>query len=1205
MRTRLSVLPVALCVSVVFAPSLALGQVVISQVYGGGGNSGAPYRNDFIELFNAGDAPVSLAGMSVQYASSTGSTWQKTDLAGSLQPGQYYLVQQAAGSNTAASPLPTPDASGNISLSASAGKVALVRGTTLLSGTCPGGLADLVGFGSANCAETSPTAALSNTTAALRRNSGCTDSGNNSTDFSVATPLPRNTATAFAACNAPALPSATVADVSIEEGDGGTRNLSLTVRLSAAAGAGGASVAFTTVDGSALVGSDYLATSGTLAIPAGATAGSIEIGVIGDAVVEGDETFALRLSNPIGATLGDAEALVTILNDDVVVTPIHVLQGAGNASAFDGQNVVTEGIVTARRSNGFFIQSADNETDADPRTSEGLFVFTGSPLPSAAQTGNRVRVAGRLVEFTPSSSPNQRPLTEITGGSGVTVQVSLRAAGQPLPSPVALNLLQANPFGDDQQMERFEGMRVTTSPMVTVAPSSAFTNETNASATGTDGVFWAVLADVPRPFREPGINAADVIARTAPASIERFDGNGERIRIDSDGQPGAARVSADAGTPLPSLTGVLDYGSGAYTLLPDAGQLVGDAIGLLPGGKTPTAVADAPADAITIGGFNLLRFFDDQNDPTKGEPVLTTPAFQGRLLDTSEAICRFVKLPDILGVVEVENLNALQQLAEAINSNVSGQCPNNPGYEAHLLEGNDIGGIDVGVLVSTREIRQGMPRVRVLSVAQHGKDSLFTNANGNTELLNDRPSLVLEAEVNAANGGREEITVIVNHLRSLIDVNSTSPGSQGWATAGDRVRAKRAAQALDLANLIHARQQADAEERIVLLGDFNAFEFNDGLVDTMGIITGREAPAGAVLLPVDSPITRPLTTLTLLAPADKRYSFTFEGNAQSLDHAVANQAVLDASLSVVSDHAAINADFAEIRYGQGPLRVSDHDPVVVMLSQASFRTADLGVVASTAASVVAAGEPLDVTVKVSNDGPDEAVGSRLNLQLNRVLAGASLTAADGWQCGGLHAMDSGLEAECQRERLGNGASSAFSVSIPRGVTVAGEDIILRASVQTRSTDSHADNNAATASITVKPGARLRTKVTTPGAQPLPGFATAQFTVHAVNDGPGLGTNGRLQLVYRGTVAMLGRLDGNGWICTRHDVAANEARFDCGLGEALPVGVLPSLTLRVLPRQFSGAETVVLEAHISSDEPDPQPQDNSASANLLIRTAAGR
>lgn len=183
-------------------PAFAVSpDVVISQVYGGGGNSGATYKNDFIELFNRGTSPVSLNGWSVQYASATGTTWQATPLTNvTLQPGQYYLVQEAAGTGGTVS-LPTPDATGSIAMSATAGKVALSTSTTALSGGCPTGVRDFVGYGStATCSETSPTATLSNTTAALRTNS-CTDTDNNSADFSVVSPAPRNTSSTPGACS--------------------------------------------------------------------------------------------------------------------------------------------------------------------------------------------------------------------------------------------------------------------------------------------------------------------------------------------------------------------------------------------------------------------------------------------------------------------------------------------------------------------------------------------------------------------------------------------------------------------------------------------------------------------------------------------------------------------------------------------------------------------------------------------------------------------------------------------------------------------------------------------------------------------------------------------------------------------------------------------------------------------------------------------
>ncbi|MDQ2666784.1 MAG: lamin tail domain-containing protein, partial [Gemmatimonadota bacterium] len=176
------------------------GGVVISQVYGGGGNSGATYKNDFIELYNASNTSVSVAGWSVQYASATGTSWNPTPLTGTIQPGHYYLVQEAAGTGGTTN-LPTPDATGGIAMSATVAKVALVNSTTALTGSgCPfaASVVDFVGYGStASCFEgagpTSPNPSA--TAAAIRKNGGLQDTNDNAADFANGAPTPRNTAT--------------------------------------------------------------------------------------------------------------------------------------------------------------------------------------------------------------------------------------------------------------------------------------------------------------------------------------------------------------------------------------------------------------------------------------------------------------------------------------------------------------------------------------------------------------------------------------------------------------------------------------------------------------------------------------------------------------------------------------------------------------------------------------------------------------------------------------------------------------------------------------------------------------------------------------------------------------------------------------------------------------------------------------------------
>ncbi|MFL6155586.1 MAG: lamin tail domain-containing protein, partial [Marmoricola sp.] len=170
--------------------------LVISEVYGGGGNAGAPLTNDFVELYNPTADPVSVAGMSVQYRSSTGTSAQVTALTGSVPAGGHYLVAEAGGTTGAA--LPAADASGSIAMSASSGVVILAPTTAPVStvGDLAGSPAvvDVVGFGTAATTfETSNTGSnLSNTTSASRSATGA-DSDRNATDFRSGTPSPQGT----------------------------------------------------------------------------------------------------------------------------------------------------------------------------------------------------------------------------------------------------------------------------------------------------------------------------------------------------------------------------------------------------------------------------------------------------------------------------------------------------------------------------------------------------------------------------------------------------------------------------------------------------------------------------------------------------------------------------------------------------------------------------------------------------------------------------------------------------------------------------------------------------------------------------------------------------------------------------------------------------------------------------------------------------
>jgi len=185
-------------------------QVVISQVYGGGGNTGATYSNDFVELFNRGTVAVTLTGHTLQYASATGAfgaTNLQTLPTITIQPGQYYLIQEAAGTGTPLA-LPTPDLiptvanNGSIlGLGGTNGKIVLASNSTLVTAPTDTNVVDFVAYGNATTYEgNGPVAELGNAVAAIRASNGCQDTNNNITDFAASVPSPRNTATAVNIC---------------------------------------------------------------------------------------------------------------------------------------------------------------------------------------------------------------------------------------------------------------------------------------------------------------------------------------------------------------------------------------------------------------------------------------------------------------------------------------------------------------------------------------------------------------------------------------------------------------------------------------------------------------------------------------------------------------------------------------------------------------------------------------------------------------------------------------------------------------------------------------------------------------------------------------------------------------------------------------------------------------------------------------------
>ncbi|WP_087960681.1 Calx-beta domain-containing protein [Lysobacter antibioticus] len=1149
----------------------AHAQVVISQVYGGGGNSGATLKSDFIELHNNGSDPVDLTGWSVQYASSTGSNWSRTPLTGTIAPGGYYLIKQADGSGGTVA-LPTPDAIGTLAMAGGAGKVALVNHNNALSGACPLGSIDFVGYGSGtNCAEGSqPTATLSAILAALRADNGCTDTDVNGADFATAPAAPRNRASAAFSCGGANLPVLSIGDVLRLENAG---EFVFTVTLSEPAPAGGVSVRYATADGSASAAGDYNVANGTVTFAEGQTSATVAVQVNDDSDTEGDETFFVRLSSPTGARLGDGEAIGTIVNDEVELTAIHAIQGSGQTSPLVGQRVYTSGIVTGRKSNGFFLQAPDDQIDADPATSEAVFVFTGSPVPAAAAVGNTVRASGQVIEYIPTADPGQLPLTEL--GNGVQVVfVSQPAVMGPntLPQAVALSTSLPSPDGGLDQLERFEGMRVVIPSATVVSPTQGSKNETNATGSG-NGIFNVVVTGVPRPFREPGIQAPDA----APGGgsippIPRWDFNPELITVDSDALGGTA-FNLSTGAVVTDLTGPLDYGFRRYTILRDPA-----ALSTITQGMQPVASRLPLPWEFTIASYNVERFFDAVNDPAIGEPVLTPEAYARRLGKVSQGIS-YLQQPDILGLIEVENLTALQDIAARVNADAVAAGRPDPKYVAYLQEGNDIGGIDVGYLIKTADFG-GQARVEVQAVTQVGKDATWTQPDGSSGQLNDRPPLMLQATVHGADGRSFPVTVILVHQRSLID-------SELDDAAGHRVRMKRQAQAEFLARFIQERQLANPAERIVTLGDFNAFEFNDGLTDVINTVAGTPTPDDQTAVPGDgADLVEPnLVKLGDLETPDQRYSYTFGGSAQTIDHVLANQALVGAAAGLKLDHARINADFPEINrsLADSPSRLSDHDPVVAYID--ARRRADLAVIASTSTASVRVGRPVQFSATLNNAGPEQADYPGIGFAINAELPALSVVAPAGWNCDTPQVNAGSTHVACNRDALANGEGATFALSANATEAMIGKTTTLAVAAQAQSFDPNDGNDQAL--VNVETTARADLAIDVDGPRVLRGGQNGAFSVALRNRGGDVAVLPSVTLYGDAPAGNVSIAAPAGWNCT---VAPQRSGFEATCeGARLAAGASQRFDFAIVaPRPGLFDRRLLLTGLAASAVEDPNP-----------------
>lgn len=717
------------------------------------------------------------------------------------------------------------------------------------------------------------------------------------------------------------------------EGNSGTSNALVRVALAApvtAAVSFDASAATATAD--AVDFTPFAAQPQTIA--ASASGVDIAVSINGDIDVEPNEDLLFSIANVASSVpliIANASAPVTLVNDDPGLR-ISQIQGNGNNSPLAGSAVAFEGIVTGAGARGFFIQEEDADADANPMTSEGIYVFTGSLPAAGIVSGAKARVVGTVVEFNRAPNAEKLGVTEITGA--VTTVVS---SGNPLPGALAL----AVPSGGQpiDRYEPYEGMRVTLAGDYTVVgPTDGSMVDATAQPTQFGSVF-VVPSAWGRPYREPGSDPLDVLSDLpTPCARPCNDSNEEIISVDTDDLLTPA-LALDVGQGLSNIAGPLHYDFGSYIVVQDPVQpltVTGSA-------KTPIAVPLANSRQFTIGSYNLQRLYDDVDDPSapaNEEPVVSAAGLDLRLGKFSAQVRNYLLMPDILAVIEVENLAVLQRLADRINLDAGS---NDPQYGACLVDGGGFGRLDVGFLVKQRPVSAGGP-ARV-QVALGACNSILTTAthvdprDGSVDATYDRPPLRLDATINDPNGAAFAVSVIANHFLSLLSVNDNT--TNGASTDGERARVKRRDQAEELAAYLEAQQVASPSTRFVVVGDFNAFEYNDSYGDIIGGLAGSPAPAVQQLTPVADLLTGNLVVMTNAVPWASRYSYVESGNAQTLDHVLINPAMDSDVYPTSLAYARINAEFANDRRALAgdPRRASDHDPVIGYFTVNAFNVA--------------------------------------------------------------------------------------------------------------------------------------------------------------------------------------------------------------------------------------------------------------------------
>jgi predicted extracellular nuclease len=632
---------------------------------------------------------------------------------------------------------------------------------------------------------------------------------------------------------------------------------------------------------------------------------------------------------------------------DAPLRAIPAIQGTGNTSPLAGQTVTVRGVVvgdfqnsapgtaSATRLNGFFVQQAT--ADADPLTSEGIFVFAPANA-TRVKAGDFVQVAGVVTEFGQTAGATAPPdsLTQIAGTTAAPVTISVCGSGVTLaPTPVTL------PVADASTLERYEGMLVEFSQPLAV---------TELFELGRFGQM--VLSLNGRQFNNTNGNAAATNAQNLLSRIVLDDGssmsNPNPIPYLSAADTSGTRRMGDT---TPKITGVLSHNFGAYRVQATVPPVFTNA-------NVRSATAPAVGGALKVASFNVLNYFTTfTNGVTatgqtgQGCSFGTGPASAGTCRGASnlnefqrqqaKIVAAIAGLDaDVVGLMEIQNTDvATQDLVTALNAKVGA------GTYAAVNSGTfGTDAIKVDILYKPARVnRVGN------AVLPTGADlTNYTEPSG-------RPPLAQRFSAVGNNGG---FWFVVNHFKSKGSCPSTGDIDlgQGCFNLG------RTQQATALNSFVD-KLKAQGEQDVLMMGDFNSYLLEDPtkVLET----AGHES-------------------LLKRMPAADRYTYVFGGETGALDHAYAS-AALRSQVSGVgvwhinADEPSVldyNTDFnTDDRFAPTPFRASDHDPVLVGLNLAADAAVSQPVVGATFPAIVQAGQPYNVAIAQASAGGTATITS--------------------------------------------------------------------------------------------------------------------------------------------------------------------------------------------------------------------------------------